>query len=151
MDEILNNELNFIAGGAAVDDRGKLQFCNDFDMASVRRFYVVSNHEPRFVRAWHAHKQEAKFAYVASGAALLAAVKVDDWAAPDRALEIHKFVLAEDKPGVLYVPGGYAHGFMTLQPDTRLFFFSTVALGESLGDDVRYPFDYWNPWTVMPR
>ena len=151
MDNTLKSELNFIVGGAAVDDRGKLQFCNDFDMASVRRFYVVSNHEPRFVRAWHAHKQEAKFVYVASGAALLAAVKVDDWAAPDPALEINKFVLAEDKPGVLYVPGGYAHGFMTLQPDTRLFFFSTAALGESLDDDVRYPFDYWNPWTVVPR
>lgn len=151
MAETSNSDLNFIAGGSAVDDRGKLQFCNDFDMASVRRFYVVSNHESRFVRAWHAHKQEAKYVYVASGAALLAAVKVDDWAAPDPALEIQKFVLAEDKPGVLYVPGGYAHGFMTLQPDTRLFFFSTVALGESLDDDVRYPFDYWNPWTVVPR
>ena len=151
MDETLNRDLKFIAGGSAVDDRGKLQFCNDFDMAAVRRFYVVSNHESRFVRAWHAHKQEAKFVYVASGAALLAAVNIDDWAAPDPALEINKFVLSEDKPGVLYVPGGYAHGFMTLRTDTRLFFFSTAALSESLDDDVRYPFDYWNPWTVVPR
>jgi len=151
VDKASNIELNFIAGGSAVDDRGKLQFCNDFDMADIRRFYVVSNHEPRFVRAWHAHKQEAKYVYVASGAALLATVKVDNWTRPDPDLEIEKFVLAEDKPGVLHVPGGYAHGFMTLQPGTRLFFFSTVALGESLDDDVRYPFDYWNPWTVVPR
>ena len=59
----MNHELKFFAGGSAVDDRGKLQYCNDFDMAEVRRFYVVSNHETRFVRAWHAHKQEAKFVY----------------------------------------------------------------------------------------
>jgi len=146
-----NGELNLISGGVAVDDRGKLQFCNDFDMAAVRRFYVVSNHQAQFVRAWHAHKREAKFVYVASGAAMLAAVKVDNWSSPDPGLEISKFVLAEDKPGVLYVPGGYAHGFMTLRPDTRLFFFSTATLDESLDDDVRYPFDYWNPWTVVPR
>lgn len=82
---------------------------------------------------------------------MLAAVKIDNWENPDKALEIERFVLAEDKPGVLFVPGGYAHGFMTLRADTRLFFFSTAALGESLDDDVRYPYDHWNPWTVVPR
>ncbi len=147
----MTEELVYIPGAAAVDDRGKLQFCNDFDMGAVKRFYVVSNHQPQFVRAWHAHRQEAKYVYVASGAALLAAVKIDNWENPDKALEIERFVLAEDKPGVLFVPGGYAHGFMTLRADTRLFFFSTAALGESLDDDVRYPYDHWNPWTVVPR
>ena len=147
----MNDKLTFISGDTAVDDRGALRFCNDFDMDEVRRFYVVSNHEPRFVRAWHAHKLEGKYAYVATGAALLAAVKVDDWDAPDKSAEVHRFVLSEDKPGVLEIPGGYAQGFMTLRPDTRIFFFSTAALSESLDDDYRYPFDHWNPWSVVSR
>jgi dTDP-4-dehydrorhamnose 3,5-epimerase-like enzyme len=147
----LSSDINFIAGGLAIDDRGKLQFCNDFDMSAVRRFYVVSNHAARFVRAWHGHKIEEKYVYVASGAALVCAVRVDDWRSPDRELEISRFVLAEEKPGVLRVPGGYAHGFMTLQPDTRVIFYSTAGLDESLDDDFRFAFDTWDPWTVVPR
>lgn len=147
----MSNDIGFIAGGLAVDDRGKLQFCNDFDMASVRRFYVVSNHAPKFVRAWHGHKIEEKYVYVASGAALVCAVQIDDWQAPTPDLEISRFVLAEEKPGVLRVPGGFAHGYMTLRPDTRVIFFSTAALGESLDDDFRFPFDTWNPWAVVQR
>ncbi len=147
----MSEDVVFIAGDVTVDDRGKLQFCNNFNMESVKRFYVVSNHEPRFVRAWHAHKLETKYVFVASGAAVVAAVEVDDWEKPDKSAKVHRFVLGEDKPGVLKIPSGYAHGFMTLCPDTRLFFFSTLALGESLDDDYRYPFDYWNPWVVVPR
>jgi hypothetical protein len=40
---------------------------------------------------------------------------------------------------------------MTLRPDTRVFFFSTASLAESLDDDYRYDFDYWDPWSVVPR
>ena len=143
--------IEFIAGGQAVDDRGSVGFCNDFDMGEVRRFYVVANHEPRFVRAWHAHKQETKYVFAACGAAILAAVGVDDWTAPDAAAEIHRFVLSDEKPGVLRIPSGFAHGSMTLKADTRLIFFSTSTVAESLEDDYRYPFDYWNPWNVLPR
>ncbi len=147
----MSENITFISGNAAVDDRGAVRFCNDFDMTDVKRFYVVTNHEPRFVRAWHAHKAEEKYAYVASGAAMMAAVQIDDWESPDKSAEIHRFTLSEDKPGVLQVPGGYAHGFMTLRPDTRIFFFSTASLAQSLDDDYRYAFDYWNPWSVVPR
>ena len=67
------------------------------------------------------------------------------------AAEIHRFVLSDEKPGVLRIPSGFAHGSMTLKADTRLIFFSTSTVAESLEDDYRYPFDYWNPWNVLPR
>ncbi len=72
----MSNGVQFIPGGLAVDDRGALRFCNDFDMSNAKRFYVVSNHEHRTIRAWHAHKVETKYAYVASGAALIAALTI---------------------------------------------------------------------------
>jgi dTDP-4-dehydrorhamnose 3,5-epimerase len=147
------NDLTFIPGGVAVDDRGTLQFCNDFDIAAakIRRFYVVTNHEQRFIRAWHGHKHETKYLFVASGAILLAAVKIDDWSSPSPNLPLTRQVLSYEKPGLMKIPGGYAHGTMTLRPDTRLFIFSTATLQESAEDDFRFEAHFWNPWDILPR
>ena len=68
-----------IEGGIAVDDRESLIFVNGFDMESIFRFYTVINHNSGFVRAWHAHKQEAKYIAIVNGSAIIAAVEVDNW------------------------------------------------------------------------
>jgi len=144
---------NFIEGMLSVDDRGELRFCNDFNIkeANIKRFYVVSNHEPKFVRAWHAHKKEAKFVLVASGAALVAAVKIDNWETPSKKAKVHSFVLSDKKTRILKIPAGYANGFMALAPNTRIMFFSTATLEESKNDDYRYGAYYWNPWEIKQR
>ena len=134
-----------------IDDRGEVGFVNDFDMSSVKRFYTVANHKRGFIRAWHAHKKEAKYVTVVRGAALVAAVEVDNWQEPSREQEVHRHVLAAVKPSVLYIPSGYANGFMTLQEDTKLMFFSTTTVAESHGDDYRYDSRYWDPWNVIER
>ena len=46
---------------------------------------------------------------------------------------------------------GLTHLERPLENAPPLLAFSTVALGDSLDDDVRYPFDFWDPWTVVPR
>lgn len=145
------DDVELIQGGLAIDDRGQIQFCNDFDLSVIRRFYTVSNHASHFIRAWHGHKKETKYAYVVSGAAIVAAVKIDDWDAPSKDLDVKRFVLSEKKPGVLKIPAGYANGFKTLLPDTKIMFFSTSSLEESLGDDYRFEAHYWNPWDVEER
>jgi dTDP-4-dehydrorhamnose 3,5-epimerase-like enzyme len=148
-----SQDISFISGGLAVDDRGCLTFCNDFDMqaAGIRRFYLVSNHEARFVRAWHAHKIEIKYVVALSGAAVVAAVKVDDWKKPRTDLDVKKFVISAEKPGLLRIPGGFAHGTMTLTEGTKLMFLSSSTLEESAKDDFRYQAFYWNPWAIIPR
>ena len=151
VDRKSNDNIHYIEGDSAIDDRGRLSFCNDFDMKSVRRFYTVSNHSAQFIRAWHAHEHEAKFVYVSAGVAMLAAVKIDNWEQPNPDLKISRFFLSDEKPGILHIPGGYAHGSMTLKANTQIIFFSTSTLGDSLDDDTRYPYNYWNPWTVLPR
>ena len=147
----MNNNLSFINGGVSIDDRGQLLFCNDFDMKEVRRFYQVSNHRSNFIRAWHAHKLESKFACVLSGAALFAAVKIDNWDKPSKNLNVEKFILSEKKPGVLFIPGGYAHGYKSLTQDTKIVFYSTKTLDNSINDDYRYEAYYWNPWEIEER
>jgi len=144
-------EPRLIEGALAVDDRGALGFVNDFDLAGIRRFYIVRNHQVGFVRAWHGHRREKKYVTAVVGAAVVGAVKLDDWSSPRRDLPVQRYVLSAERPSVLYIPAGYANGFMTLTADTRLVFFSTATLEESRGDDVRFDARYWNPWDVVAR
>ena len=140
-----------IEGGLAVDDRGRVSFVNDFEFTGVRRFYMVSNHSAGSVRAWHAHRREAKYVFVASGAAIVGAVAVDNWEEPSRTTEVHRYVLSANKPSILYIPAGYANGFKSLTADATIMFFSTATMEEAKNDDVRYDAHYWDIWSVVER
>lgn len=146
-----NDTLKLIEGGLAVDDRGQVVFVNNFDFKGVKRFYMVSNHSAGFIRAWHAHKKEAKYVLVTQGAAIIGAVKISNWVKPYKKAEVQRFVLSAKKPSILYIPAGYANGFRTLTEDTQVIFFSTSTLEESKGDDFRYEARYWDIWNVEAR
>lgn len=143
--------VRFEGGGLAVDDRGSLKFINGFDLAPFKRFYVVENHSAGFVRAWHGHKHEAKAVVCLKGAAIVAGVRIDNWAEPSKDLLVERFVLSETKFGALHIPAGYANGFKTLSPDTVLMFLSSSTLEESGSDDIRFEASYWNPWSIEER
>jgi dTDP-4-dehydrorhamnose 3,5-epimerase-like enzyme len=145
------NKATLLQGALSVDDRGEVGFVNDFDFAKVKRFYTVKNHRQGFVRAWHAHRREAKYVTVVEGAALVGAVAINDWESPSKDAEVSRFVLSARKPSVLFIPAGYANGFMSLTADARLIFFSTSSLEESKDDDIRYDARYWDIWQVVER
>lgn len=145
------NGLKIIEGGVSVDDRGLISYVNGFHFEDVRRFYIVQNHNSPFIRAWHAHKNEAKYIYVISGSALVGAVEIDDWDAPSKDLIVHQYILSEKKPSVLFIPKGYANGFMSLTNDLKVIFFSTSSLAESVEDDYRYDSHYWDIWNIVER
>lgn len=145
------DQVQLIEGAVAFDDRGQLAFVNGFGFEGVKRFYAVSNHRQGFVRAWHAHRREAKYVHLAKGSALVGAVRVDDWERPSPELPVERFVLSAGKPSVLFIPAGFANGFMSLSDDALLYYFSTSSLEESRGDDVRYPARHWDPWQVEER
>ncbi len=140
-----------IAGASSVDDRGVVGFVNDFHFTGVKRFYTVRNHKQGFIRAWHAHKKEAKYVTAVQGSAVVGAVAIDDWENPSPQAEVHRFILSAKSPSVLYIPAGYANGFMSLTGDTIMVFFSTATLEESKGDDIRYDSRYWDIWNVVER
>lgn len=140
-----------LLGDIAVDDRGSVSFVNTFDFSKVKRFYQVENHTNNFVRAWHGHKKEGKYVYVANGSILLGVAQIDNWDKPSTNIEVEKFVLSSMKPRVLWIPPGCANGFKTLSDSTKVIFFSTTTLEESQGDDYRFPHDYWNIWEIDPR
>jgi dTDP-4-dehydrorhamnose 3,5-epimerase len=117
----------------------------------VKRFYTVKNHRAGFVRAWHAHRHEGKYVTVVAGAAVIGAVAVDDWDKPSKNLPVERYTLSASRPQILFIPGGFANGFMSLTEDTKLVFFSTATVGESRADDVRYDARYWDIWAVTER
>jgi len=133
--------MEVITGGVFADDRGKLRFVNDFDFSKVKRFYQVENHRQGFIRAWHGHIHEGKYVYVPRGTALVGVVSLDDANALPQ-----KVVLTSEKPQILWIPPNHANGFMNLEDETIIMFFSTSSLKESMGDDIRFPYDKWNIW-----
>ncbi|GFE59656.1 dTDP-4-dehydrorhamnose 3,5-epimerase family protein [Geobacter sp. AOG2] len=145
------DSVRLLDGGLAVDDRGSVSFVNGFGFEGVKRFYAVANHRQGFIRAWHGHRREAKYVYVSQGSALVCAVKVDDWENPSPGLPIERFVLSAAKPSVLFIPAGYANGFMSLSADAQLLFFSTSTVEESRGDDIRFDARFWDPWQIIER
>lgn len=135
---------NLVEGNIAVDERGKVRFVNDFDFKNVKRFYQVENHQRGFIRAWHGHKHEEKYIYVARGSALVGTVNL-------ATEEVQDFILSDVRPRILWVPANHANGFMTLEADTIVMFFSSATLEESKNDDIRFPYDKWNIWNIENR
>lgn len=140
-----------IEGAVAVDDRGEVGFVNDFDFAGVRRFYTIRNHRRGFIRAWHAHRMEAKYITVLEGSAVVGVVKIENFEKPAADATVGRYVLSSRRPTVLYIPAGYANGFMSLTDDARLLFYSTSTLAESQSDDIRYDARYWDIWNIEER
>lgn len=139
----MKDVLQIIEGGLAIDERGVLKFINDFNFKGVKRFYQVENHLMNIVRAFHGHMKEAKYCYVASGSILLFVAKIGNIKSPSKRQKPQKFILSAEKPQILFIPAGYAHGYKALEKNTRIIFFSTSTLKESKEDDFRYPYDYW--------
>lgn len=133
-----------IKGDIAIDDRGSVTFANDFDFKGVKRFYMVQNHAKGFVRAWHGHKKESKYAFVTRGVVKLAVVEMDG----DNAAT---HILSSTKPQILWIPPGYYNGFKTLTDDAQIIFFSTVTIDEAKGDDYREPANKWDLLEVEER
>ena len=140
-----------IPGGKATDDRGSLTFNNGIELDQFKRFYAIENHRQGFIRAWHGHLKEAKLFVPLRGSFLVAAVELDDPVSPSKENKIAKSVISETNSNSLFIPAGFANGYMNLSADAILLVYSSTSLEESKGDDYRFEFDYWNPWEVVPR
>tara|TARA_B100000242_G_C42821950_1_gene381980 strand:+ start:88 stop:537 length:450 start_codon:yes stop_codon:yes gene_type:complete len=144
-------KIDVLELNSSLDDRGIVSFSNDLDISSYKRFYFVENHKNNFVRAWHGHKFEEKAVWALQGSFMICLVKIDNWKKPNKNANIHKFVISEKINKIIKIPAGYANGFMNLTDKSKLIFLSTSSLKDSLKDDYRYPYDYWNPWDLIQR
>lgn len=148
-----NNIPKIIKGAFALDQRGKVSFCNDFNFKNVKRFYFIENSSTDIIRAFHGHLKEEKYMLVISGKALISAVHLDNPQNPDKNNEVFRFVLSSQEPSVLHIPGGFANGMKFLEEGTKLIVFSTATLEDSKNDDYRFSEDYWGKeiWEIKEK
>ena len=119
-----------ITGGIHVDDRGKLEFINDFDLSRVRRFYKTTHFDTETVRAWQVHTKETKWFHCIKGRFK---IQVADLITK----EVKSFTLEENKTTVLHIPPGNANGFIALEQNSTLMIFSDKTLEETKEDNNR--------------
>jgi dTDP-4-dehydrorhamnose 3,5-epimerase-like enzyme len=132
-----------IEGANFTDERGGLNFFNEFDMSQIVRMYEISPSSIDSVRGWQGHKEEKKWFYCNSGSFIMNLIQVDDFNSPSKTSSPNRFVLDAKKPSVLEISGGYATGFKAEEENSKLIVFSNFSLEESKNDDFRFPLDQW--------
>ena len=136
-------KLNLIQGGIFKDERGTLQFVNDFNFKGIIRFYTISHPDTSVIRAWQGHKIESKHFFVTKGKFLIYWVEIDSWDNPGKKLKVNQQTLSAENPQILTINAGNANGFKALEPDSQLIVFSDLTLEEAKKDDFRFEWDYW--------
>ncbi len=122
--------MKLITGGSHTDNRGKLEFINDFDLSKVKRFYKTTHFDIETVRAWQVHQKETKWFHCIKGSFK---VKVADLVTK----QVKSFTLSDTEPTVLYIPSGNANGFIALEPNSILIIFSDLSLEDAKSDNER--------------
>jgi len=133
----MEKKPELVNGALFTDDRGKVQSMNTLDLSvsGIRRFYVVSNHQQGFIRAFHGHMFETKYLYVLTGAISVKTTPVDF------STKVDTYNIGMGS--MLVIPAGYYHGFKTLTVDTKVLVLSNSTLQESMLDDLRLPYDHF--------
>jgi len=135
-----------ITGGLHSDERGKISFVNEFKLDEIKRFYSIQPSNTNVVRAWQGHAKERKWFFVIAGSFKVVAAKIDDWENPPLKPVIYEFDLNEQRPEVLYVPGGYVNGFKAVKPNSKVIVFSDQTVEQSVNDDYRFDQNDWFDW-----
>ena len=140
----MSKEAKLIKGGIFRDERGAIQFVNDFKFLDIKRFYITENVSTDEVRAWQGHKTEKKYFYAVTGEFLIGLVKIDNWENPSKDLKAESLILSERDSKILEIPAGYANGLRALKPNSKLLIFSDKTMEEA--DKYMYDSALWMNW-----
>ena len=141
-------KFKIIIGNQHTDHRGTLSFINDFDMAPIKRMYIIKHPDTAIVRAWQGHKIELKYFKCIKGRFIVGVVAIDDWNTPAKNLSPEVFVLDASKTEILYIPNGYANGFKALDNNAQLLVFSNMDLEAAKNDQYKFDENLWMDWTI---
>lgn len=132
-----------IIGGKHKDQRGQIQFFNEFDMSVIKRVYFTTHYNTDIVRAWQGHSIESRWFCCVKGKFKVGIIKVDNQMNPSETLEVKTHNLSEDRPEILYIPSGYANGFKALEDGSKLMIMSNYLLNEIENDEFRFDQNKW--------
>ncbi len=132
-----------ISGGDYQDERGLIQFVNDFDLTEIKRFYFTTHFETETIRAWQGHKIESRWFYCLSGGFKVNLIAIDNWENPSIDCPLFEYTLTAKNPQVLFIPPGYVNGFKAIKENSQLMILSNYKLNEIKDDQVRFNIDNW--------
>lgn len=138
-------KIQIFKGDVFKDERGSVSFVNDFKFKDIERFYIITNAPDHPIRAWQGHKFDTKNFYCIQGAFKISFVKIDNWDSPSANLKVESVLLQENSNIVLSIPAGFANAIQSLEVNSRLMSFSTLALDKVKEDDIRFHSNTWNP------
>lgn len=142
----IGKQPKFITGGNYIDERGQLDFINDFDMSLIKRVYFTTHFDTDTIRAWQGHKIESRWFICVKGSFRVKLVAIDDWDNPSENLKTHQYILSANEPAALYIPYGYVNGFKALEENAKLMIMSDYGFNEIENDQVRFDQNKWATW-----
>ncbi len=133
-----------------VDDRGYLTEIlriTDEHFTKFGQIYLVGSPARNTIRAWHKHEILWDWFFISHGTAKFALS--DDRVNSPTYKEINTFVIGERNPGLLTVPPGVFHGWMSLEDNTQLISTASEVYDMENPDEVRVPYDSFDyDWSV---
>ena len=138
----MTSSPKLIRGNSYTDERGTLQFNNEFNAFGIKRLYTIQNRDTSFIRGWQGHKIEQRWFSVIQGSFQIKLIAIDDWDSPSLDLEQYHFTLNSQSMDVLHVPAGYVSSIQGLEPSSKLLLMSDFLLGE-INDEYRFDLDYF--------
>lgn len=136
-----------------VDDRGyliEILRASDGHFTKFGQVYMVGDAVRGVVRAWHKHEALWDWFFISHGSAKFALR--DDRSESPTYEEMNTFILGERNPGLLVVPPGVFHGWISLEDDTQLISTASEVYNRDNPDEVRVPPDSFGyEWEVKGR
>ena len=136
--------MNIIKGGISLDNRGQIRYVNEFDMSSIKRFYIIQNSDTELIRGWRAHRIEDRWFYVISGSFEINIVEIDNWDQPSVDLSILKYNISAEELQLIHLPAGFGTAIRALEKNSELLVFANYGLEHASSDNYTWPSDYFN-------
>ena len=135
-----------IKGGNYTDERGQLEFFNEFDMSPIKRVYFTTHCDIEVIRAWQGHTIESRWFRCVNGGFNVKLVEIDNWENPSNDLKVFEYELTAEKQEILYIPNGYVNGFKGLKADSKLMIMSNYGFKEIENDQILFDQNKWTEW-----
>ena len=135
-----------IKGGNYTDERGGLEFYNDFDMSQIKRVYFTTHFDTEVIRAWQGHTIESRWFCSVKGSFQVKLIEIDNWKNPSDELKVLEYKLTTEKQEILYIPNGFVNGFKALEVNSKLMIMSNYKLNEIENDQIRFDKNKWAKW-----
>jgi len=131
-----------IKGSKYMDERGVVNFNNNFDASAVKRIYTIENTHIDFIRGWQGHAIEKRWFSCIKGNFIIAVIQIDDFEKPSENLLPTIYELNADGLNVLAIEAGCVTAIKASTEDSKLLIMADYALNE-IEDEYRFPLDYF--------